>query len=211
MLLGVDVGGTFTDAALVADGRLYCAKSSTTPDDQSRGALAAIELALAAAGAEAGDVRAFAHGTTVATNALLEAKGARVGLITTKGFKQILHLARSQTPGPLAGWIIMIKPDPPASLFVWGDAGLLKRPAVGMVGSRNHSAYGAEAARLLAAGVAGGDIKVSYGANQGEIPPALGGVTIAVSAALTCSYSAVVSSSFVLVPSATGCPLSSAS
>src|SRR4029079_13966999 len=56
------------------------------------------------------------HGTTVATNAVLESKGARVGLITTKGFGQILHLARSQTPGPLAGWIIMIKPDPPASL-----------------------------------------------------------------------------------------------
>ena len=54
------------------------------------------------------------HGTTVATNAVLESKGARVGLITTMGFKQILHLARSQTPGPLAGWIIMIKPDPPA-------------------------------------------------------------------------------------------------
>jgi N-methylhydantoinase A len=52
----------------------------------------------------------------VATNAVLESKGARVGLITTQGFKQILHLARSQTPGPLAGWIIMIKPDPPASL-----------------------------------------------------------------------------------------------
>ncbi len=56
------------------------------------------------------------HGTTVATNALLEAKGARVGLITTRGFRQILHLARSQTPGPLAGWIIMVKPEPPAAL-----------------------------------------------------------------------------------------------
>ena len=56
------------------------------------------------------------HGTTVATNAVLESKGARVGLITTQGFGQILHLARSQTPGPLAGWIIMVKPDPPASL-----------------------------------------------------------------------------------------------
>jgi N-methylhydantoinase A len=56
------------------------------------------------------------HGTTVATNAVLEGKGARVGLVTTQGFGQILHLARSQTPGPLAGWIIMIKPDPPASL-----------------------------------------------------------------------------------------------
>ena len=60
--------------------------------------------------------RNILHGTTVATNAVLESKGARVGLITTKGFQQILHLARSQTPGPLAGWIIMIKPDPPASL-----------------------------------------------------------------------------------------------
>ena len=47
---------------------------------------------------------------------MLESKGARVGLITTAGFGQILHLARSQTPGPLAGWIIMVKPDPPASL-----------------------------------------------------------------------------------------------
>ena len=47
---------------------------------------------------------------------MLESKGARVGLVTTRGFGQILHLARSQTPGPLAGWIIMIKPDPPASL-----------------------------------------------------------------------------------------------
>jgi N-methylhydantoinase A len=56
------------------------------------------------------------HGTTVATNAMLEAKGARVGLVTTQGFGQILHLARSQTPGPLAGWIIMVKPDPPAAL-----------------------------------------------------------------------------------------------
>src|SRR5207248_1516978 len=56
------------------------------------------------------------HGTTVATNAMLEAKGARVGLITTQGFRQILHLARSQTPGPLAGWIIMVKPEPPAAL-----------------------------------------------------------------------------------------------
>ncbi|MDP6560985.1 MAG: hydantoinase/oxoprolinase family protein, partial [Candidatus Binatia bacterium] len=56
------------------------------------------------------------HGTTVATNAILERKGARVGLLVTEGFQQILHLARSQTPGPLAGWMIMVKPDPLASL-----------------------------------------------------------------------------------------------
>ena len=66
------------------------------------------------AGIGVGDLRNILHGTTVATNAVLESKGARVGLITTQGFGQILHLARSQTPGPLAGWIIMVKPDPPA-------------------------------------------------------------------------------------------------
>jgi N-methylhydantoinase A len=67
-------------------------------------------------GIEPGDLGFVMHGTTVATNAMLEAKGARVGLVTTQGFGQILHLARSQTPGPLAGWIIMVKPDPPAAL-----------------------------------------------------------------------------------------------
>ena len=65
-------------------------------------------------GSRPSELRNIVHGTTVATNAVLECKGARVGLITTQGFGQILHLARSQTPGPLAGWIIMIKPDPPA-------------------------------------------------------------------------------------------------
>ena len=69
-----------------------------------------------AAGIAPADLGNVVHGTTVATNAVLESKGARVGLITTQGFGQILHLARSQTPGPLAGWIIMVKPDPPASL-----------------------------------------------------------------------------------------------
>ncbi len=69
-----------------------------------------------AAGIAPADLANVVHGTTVATNAVLESKGARVGLITTQGFGQILHLARSQTPGPLAGWIIMVKPDPPASL-----------------------------------------------------------------------------------------------
>jgi len=63
-------------------------------------------------------VKLILHGTTVATNAVLEGKGALVGLITTKGFEQILHVARSQTPGPLAGWIIMQKPDPLAPLYL---------------------------------------------------------------------------------------------
>ena len=75
MLLGVDVGGTFTDAVLALDGRLITAKAPTTPGDQSEGVLAAIETALERAGAPARDIVEFAHGMTVATNALLEGRG----------------------------------------------------------------------------------------------------------------------------------------
>jgi len=117
--LGVDVGGTFTDLFLVGDGNgggRYRVKTPSTPSDPSEGVLNGVRRICEEAGIEARDLRNILHGTTVATNAVLESKGARVGLITTQGFQQILHLARSQTPGPLAGWIIMIKPDPPASL-----------------------------------------------------------------------------------------------
>jgi N-methylhydantoinase A len=117
--LGVDVGGTFTDLFLVDDsdgGAQYRVKTPSTPSDPSQGVLAGVGRICDAASIDVAELRNILHGTTVATNAVLESKGARVGLITTQGFKQILHLARSQTPGPLAGWIIMIKPDPPASL-----------------------------------------------------------------------------------------------
>ena len=116
--LGVDVGGTFTDLFLVDDDRArqWRVKTPSTPRDPSDGVLTGVERICAEAGIAPGDLRNLVHGTTVATNAVLESKGARVGLVTTQGFGQILHLARSQTPGPLAGWIIMIKPDPPASL-----------------------------------------------------------------------------------------------
>jgi N-methylhydantoinase A len=119
--LGVDVGGTFTDLFLVGDGNgdgggRYRVKTPSTPADPSEGVLTGVRRICEEAGIDVGDIRNILHGTTVATNAVLESKGARVGLITTSGFQQILHLARSQTPGPLAGWIIMIKPDPPASL-----------------------------------------------------------------------------------------------
>jgi N-methylhydantoinase A len=116
--LGVDVGGTFTDLLLVHDetGELHRVKTPSTPADPSEGVLAGVDRICEAGGLTPSELAHVQHGTTVATNALLEAKGARVGLITTKGFGQILHLARSQTPGPLAGWIIMVKPEPPASL-----------------------------------------------------------------------------------------------
>ena len=117
--LGVDVGGTFTDLFLVGDdgvGTQFRVKTPSTPADPSEGVLNGVRRICEESGVAVGDLRNILHGTTVVTNAVLESKGARVGLITTQGFKQILHLARSQTPGPLAGWIIMIKPDPPASL-----------------------------------------------------------------------------------------------
>ncbi len=116
--LGVDVGGTFTDLLLVNDetGDLFRVKTPSTPAEPSEGVLLGVKRICEESGVAPTDLDYVMHGTTVATNAMLEAKGARVGLITTRGFGQILHLARSQTPGPLAGWIIMIKPDPPAAL-----------------------------------------------------------------------------------------------
>jgi N-methylhydantoinase A len=117
--LGVDVGGTFTDLFLVNDesgSTQFRVKTPSTPSDPSQGVLTGVRRICDEAGIGVGELQNILHGTTVATNAVLESKGARVGLITTQGFKQILHLARSQTPGPLAGWIIMQKPDPPASL-----------------------------------------------------------------------------------------------
>jgi N-methylhydantoinase A len=116
--LGVDVGGTFTDLMLVHDesGDIFRVKTPSTPADPSEGVLVGVERILDESKAGAEQLAYVMHGTTVTTNAILEGKGARVGLITTQGFQQILHLARSQTPGPLAGWIIMIKPDPPAAL-----------------------------------------------------------------------------------------------
>ena len=117
--LGVDVGGTFTDLFLVSQGNgggQFRVKTPSTPHDPSEGVLTGVRRICDEAGIGVEDLRNILHGTTVATNAVLESKGARVGLVTTQGFGQILHLARSQTPGPLAGWIIMLKPDPPASL-----------------------------------------------------------------------------------------------
>lgn len=94
MLLGVDVGGTFTDAVLAVDGRLVTAKAPSTPHDQSEGVMAAVAVALERAGARPSDVAAFAHGMTVATNALLEGKGARTALLATEGFTDVIALGR---------------------------------------------------------------------------------------------------------------------
>ncbi|WP_371779796.1 hydantoinase/oxoprolinase family protein [Streptosporangium subroseum] len=116
--LGVDVGGTFTDILLIDQdsGRTFRAKTPSTPHDQSVGVLAGIEKACAEAGISLSEIGQVLHGTTVATNAILEGKGARVGLVTTAGFRQVLQIARSFVPGGLAGWIIWPKPEPLAAL-----------------------------------------------------------------------------------------------
>jgi N-methylhydantoinase A len=94
MLLGVDVGGTFTDAVLAVNGRVVTAKAPSTPHDQSEGVMAAVEAVLERAGRGAGDVTSFSHGMTVATNALLEGRGARTALIATEGFTDVVALGR---------------------------------------------------------------------------------------------------------------------
>lgn len=94
VLVGVDVGGTFTDAVVVADGRLFTIKVPTTPDDQSEGVVAAVLAALAQAGVRPTDVARFAHGMTVGTNALLEGTGAPIALVTTEGFADVIAIRR---------------------------------------------------------------------------------------------------------------------
>jgi N-methylhydantoinase A len=98
VLLGVDVGGTFTDAVLLDGEGVHTAKVPTTPEDQSRGVIAAVEEVLRRGGAAAGDVESFAHGMTVGTNALLEERGARTALITTRGFGDLLEIGRQDRP-----------------------------------------------------------------------------------------------------------------
>jgi N-methylhydantoinase A len=94
VLVGVDVGGTFTDAVVVAAGWIVTAKRPTTPDDQSEAVVASVLEALDRAGLAAADVERFAHGMTVGTNALLEGSGAPIALVTTEGFADVVELRR---------------------------------------------------------------------------------------------------------------------
>jgi N-methylhydantoinase A len=94
----VDVGGTFTDAVAFDGTELFTAKAATTPGDESRGVVAAIDSVLDAAGAPPGGVRRLVHGMTVGTNALLEERGARTALVATEGFEDLLEIARQDRP-----------------------------------------------------------------------------------------------------------------
>jgi N-methylhydantoinase A len=116
--LGVDVGGTFTDLLLfdTATGAFWRHKTPSTPHDSSEGILNGVTAICANAGVAANQIDYFLHGTTVATNAVLEGKGAKVGLVTTEGYRDIMQIARSFVPGGLAAWIIWPKPQPLAAL-----------------------------------------------------------------------------------------------
>src|SRR5580692_6728308 len=98
--IGIDIGGTFTDVALVdeASGRIEVAKIPTTPADFGQAVITGIRQGLTANAIAAADVTLLSHATTVVTNALLEKKGARAGFIATRGFRDILELRRSSRP-----------------------------------------------------------------------------------------------------------------
>jgi N-methylhydantoinase A len=116
--LGVDVGGTFTDLLLVQEktGQTWSAKIPSTPADQSIGVLHGINRVCERAGIDPSQIEHVMHGTTVATNTVLTGTGARCGLVTTKGYRQVLQIARSYVPGGLGGWIIYNKSLPMAPL-----------------------------------------------------------------------------------------------
>lgn len=116
--LGVDVGGTFTDLLLIDEetGHAWRDKVPSTPDDPSRAVVSGAKGLCEREGVSPSELALFLHGTTVATNAVLEKKIARVGLVVTEGYRHVLQIARSLVPGGLAAWIIWPKPEPMAPL-----------------------------------------------------------------------------------------------
>jgi N-methylhydantoinase A len=98
MRVGIDIGGTFTDIVfLTSDGTVWTHKMLSTPDDYSRAIRDGVQSVLPQTGRQAGDIQDVLHGTTVATNAILEGKGARTGLLTTKGFRDVLEIRRMRS------------------------------------------------------------------------------------------------------------------
>lgn len=97
--IGIDIGGTFTDLVFLnAEGRVLRAKVLSTPDDYSLGIAAGLEDIVGSGSVQIDDIAQIMHGTTVATNAILEGKGARVALITTHGFRDVLEIRRLRMP-----------------------------------------------------------------------------------------------------------------
>ena len=124
-VLGTDIGGTFTDVVLTrGDGRLHVAKQLTSPDAPEKSVLMGVERVLADAGVPASSIVRVVHGTTLATNAVIERRGARVAFVTTEGFGDLLRIGREArveddrydllfepSPAPLAREAIFEVPD----------------------------------------------------------------------------------------------------
>lgn len=119
--VAVDTGGTFTDVTLFdrENGRMWTAKTPSTPDDPSQGFMNGIEAALEQAALSPRDLAQVFHGTTVATNLILEGKGDDVGLLTTAGFKHVLDIGRQDIPrrANLFAWIKPTRPVPPERIL----------------------------------------------------------------------------------------------
>ena len=122
--LGVDVGGTFTDLLLMDEesGDTYEAKVHSTPQDSSIGVFQGIERICSNAGVDPSQITQIMHGTTVATNAILQSQGAKMGLVTTSGYKQVLQIERAFVPGGLAAFIVWNMPDPLVDLELTVEA-----------------------------------------------------------------------------------------
>ena len=121
LTVAVDIGGTFTDIALYdrRSGRVWRAKTPSVPADPSQAFMAGVQLALDLAGAEASGLERVLHGTTVATNMILEDKGAHAALITTKGFRHVLAIGRQDIPrrSNLYAWVKPRRPIPASRVF----------------------------------------------------------------------------------------------
>ncbi|MDQ4059560.1 MAG: hydantoinase/oxoprolinase family protein, partial [Pseudomonadota bacterium] len=117
LALGLDIGGTFTDVVMIdgASGAMWTAKTPSTPADPSVGFFTGVERILASAEAAPADIAAVFHGSTVATNAVLEGKGARTGMLVTAGFKYVLEIGRHEIPRQenLFAWLKPKRPVPP--------------------------------------------------------------------------------------------------
>ncbi|HEX6421495.1 MAG TPA: hydantoinase/oxoprolinase N-terminal domain-containing protein, partial [Acidimicrobiales bacterium] len=111
--VGIDTGGTFTDVVLLDEvtGARTVAKSPSTPGDHAVGFLTAGDKALAAAGAGWTDAGAVFHGTTVATNALLQGEVTGLGFLTTAGFRHLLEIGRQSVPDGYGNSYFWVKPD----------------------------------------------------------------------------------------------------
>src|SRR3712207_5201296 len=116
LVVAIDIGGTFTDIALLdaGGGRVWRAKTPSTPEDPSQAFMTGVTLALARAGGAAAAIGRVLHGTTVATNMILEGKGAPTALVTTRGFRHVLTIGRQDIPrkANLYSWVKPERPVP---------------------------------------------------------------------------------------------------